>query len=720
MLDSQPLPPPRREPYRRAELQRTLSPKSIAVYGASARGGSFGEQTLINCANFKGEVYPVNPKYQEIVGRKCYPSLDALPQSPDLVVIVAGREAVEGMVQDAAAVGAGGVLIFASGYAETGKPERAAQQATLTRIALASRMPIIGPNCIGAFNLTIGMGATFSMTSPPSYEGPERAIGIVSQSGALGVSLLQASNTGVTFSHALTAGNSCDVDVADLIAYLAEDPGCRAIACLFEGMADPNRLIKAAEIAWANNKPLVLYKIATGEEGAKAAVSHTGSLAGSNAAYEAACRRAGIIMVDDFQALIETAAFFAKIGPMKSEGTIVLSTSGGGGIIAADKAEKYGVPMPQPSEEASAVLKTHIPEFGSARNPCDVTAQVISNPGSLTACCEALLSSPDYGVLVTPHVQTSAANVSRLQMLGDFGKKYDKPVCIVWLSQWHEGPGAIEVRRHSHMAVFDTADRCFAVLAAWHWRENKRKAGADDRTRISAHDATAKAKALMAQAPTPVLTERESKEVLASYGVSVTREMLVKTADDAVRTADELGYPVVMKIESPDIPHKTEAGVIRLNLKTSADVRTAYDAVTANAARVDPPPKINGVLVQQMVPPGLEMVIGARNDPLFGPLILVGLGGVLVELVKDTAIGLAPVSKREALAMLASLKGQKALDGFRGSTPVDRDKLAETIARISEFAADQKDQLAELDANPIICSGDRMIAVDALVVKKAG
>lgn len=713
-----PAPATRKSPYRHHELRRLLAPESIAVYGASTRTGSFGERTVQNLLAFRGEVYPVNPKYSEILGRKCYPSLSALPQPPDCVVIVSGRESVLDMVRDCVAARAGGILIYASGYSETGKAERIAEQNELIAIARTSGIPILGPNCIGVYNLMLGMAATFNPALFPERYDRSSAVGLITQSGALGISLLQGVRTGFSFSHVLTSGNSCDVDVADYIAYLAEDPDCRVIACLFEGMSNPQRMIEAARIAWDNDKPVVMYKIATGEEGAHAAVSHTGSLAGSDAAYRAMFERAGIAVVDDFEALVETAALFAKAGRMTSPGVAVVSTSGGASIICADKAEKYAVPLPQPSADTTAVLKRHIPEFGSARNPCDVTAQVLSDPHSLPACCEALAADDAFGALVLPHILATESSVSRVTMLGELGRKHHKLMCLTWMTLWSDGPGSVEAEMEPAVALFRSTDRCFAAIAAWQKRERKRRHVEATSTRLTPLVLRDRARQMLAQSGTDVLTERKSKELLEIYGIRVTRERLATTAAAAAAVAAELGFPVAMKVESPDIPHKTEAGVIRLNLKTAEGVCQAFDAIMENAARVAPPARINGVLIQQMISPGAEMMVGVRVDPLFGPLLLVGLGGVMVELMKDTALQLAPVSLDEAKSLLSSLKGQKVLDGFRGGASIDRSVLADTIARISELADDLASELSEVDVNPLICSGASIIAVDALVVRK--
>jgi len=707
--------PGQRGVYRHGDLDRLLNPRSIAIVGASPRPGSFGERMLANLAEYDGRIHLVNAKYAELDGRRCYPSLEALPESPDCVAITVPREAAEAVVEEAVRMRAGGVILFASGYAETGKPERRAQQERLGAIARERGLRIIGPNCLGIGNYLRRARITFSEYPKPSDVVPRWSVGIASQSGALSQSLAQSMETGLAVSHVFSAGNQCDVDVADLVAYLAEDAHCRSIACVFEGMAQPERLIEAAQLAWAADKPLIIFKIATGELGAQAAVSHTGTLAGSDAAYRAAFERAGAVVVRNFEAVMETAAFFAKALAPKARGVAVAATSGGAGIMAADKAEEHGVPLPQPSERVRTVLEAHIPDFGSARNPCDVTAQVVNNPASLGACGEALMSDEAYGAVVVPQPVAFAPHVPRIGVFSELSRRHGKMTCNVTISGWLEGPGTHEAEADERVAQFRSMDRCFAALAAWHRRHDRRAAGPRLLRRHAPPDALSRTASLLAQSNNRTLTEREAKAVLAAYGVPVVSERLTGTADEAVRAAVEFDYPVAIKIESPDLPHKTEAGVIRLNLHSGEEVRAAYDEIMRNAGRASPRPRIIGVLVQPMVPVGLEVMVGARVDPQLGPLVVVGLGGVMVELLRDTAVEVAPVTPSEARAMLLRLKGSRLLQGFRGGAPIDLERLGEVVCRVAELAADHRDTITEIDVNPLICSEHRVIAVDALI-----
>lgn len=702
-------------------MARLIAPRSVAVVGVSERPGGFGSRVVANMAGFDGRLYQVNAKYAELGGRPCHPSIAALPEVPDCVVVATPREAVEDIVGACAACGVGAVLVLASGFAETGRPEHAALQARLVAIGRDADTRVVGPNTIGLVNYANGAGLTFS-AMPERRPLKDHAIGIVSQSGSLGFSLAQGVERGVSVSHVLTAGNSCDVDVADYVAYLARDPHCRAIACLFEGMADPRRMLAAAALAWEADKPLVMYKTATGAEGARAAMSHTGSLAGAGAAYAAGFARAGVIQVDRLEALVEAASFFAKAGRPSGRGAAVIATSGGAAIIAADKAEAHRVPLPQPGPAAAAVLAREVPEFGSTRNPCDVTAQVLTSATGLSACVAALLADPAYGAMVTSHAYAYESATNRLRVFAEAAAASGKIVCNVWAPEWLGGPGSIETETDPHLALFHSTDRCFAALAAWHRRDALRRSedaaerGAE-RGRLSDAGAKSAAEALLAAAPGKALTEREAKRVAALYGIPVVEDRLVASAAEARAAAEAIGFPVALKGESPDVPHKTEAGLVKLGLRDAAAVERAHAEILAAADALDPRPDFRGVVVQPMVPRGVEVIIGARHDPQFGPLVVVGLGGVLVEVLRDVALSLAPVGPAEAEAMLRGLRGAALLDGYRGAPAVDVPRLAEIVCRFSELAADMGEGVAEMEINPLICAGDRIVAADALIMK---
>jgi acetyl-CoA synthetase len=700
-----PLPP-------HAALRRLLHPESIAVVGASTRAGAFGARVMENLAGFTGEIWPVNPRYESLGGRRCYPSLAALPAAPDCVAIAAPREGVLAVLEDCLAQRAGGAVVFAAGYAETGLPDRVAEQEALA--ALAGRLPLLGPNCLGFGNFLLGAGVTFS-AGPKPVVPQGRAIGIVSQSGALGFALAQAVERGVAVSHVLTSGNAAGLDTADLVAYLAEEPGCAAIACVLEGLAEPHRLLAAAGRAARAGKPLLVHKMASGEGGAAAALSHTGAVAGGHAVWHAALTEAGAILVDDFSALVEMAAFFAKAPAVpRGEGVAVVSTSGGAGILAADAAERHRVPLPQPGGKAAAVLAARIPEYGSTRNPCDLTAQVLNDAEALLACTDALASDPGYGALLYPNTHGYAFSADRIPVMAGIAARHGRFLCVPWLAERRDGDVLRAAEAVQDAAIFSSMEHCFAALAAWREHAAWAARPAEQPTRLLDAAPLARARALLASAPGAVLPESAAKAVLAACGLPVVAEELVPDLDAALRAAGRLGYPVALKAESPALPHKTEAGVVRLDLRDAAMLREAYAGIEAALAVIHPAPRLRGMLVQPMVPRGVELIIGARRDPVFGPVVAIGLGGVLVELLQDTAVAPAPLSLEQAGRMLRGLRGFPLLAGFRGAAGADLEQLAAILCRVAELVAAEPG-IAELDINPLICAGGRIVAVDALI-----
>ena len=697
----------KRDLYTSRELGRMLAPRSVAVVGASETEGNFGRRSVENLRDFAGPVHAVNPKYTSIAGRSCVPTLSDLPEPPDCVVIAVPRERVLPLVEEAVAVGAGGIVIYASGFSETGIEDRVRQQEHLANIGHAAGVPIIGPNCIGIINHALRCGLTF-MPHYPEVPALTGHVALVSQSGAMGYVFVQAPMRGIGFTHYLASGNSCDVDVCDLASYLVDQPEVRTIGLLFEGLRDGSRLLRLGERARAAGKTIVVYKMTAGEASRRAALSHTGSLAGTDAAYRAAFDKAGFIMVNDMEAVLETALFFAKAPAPSGKGPAIVVSSGGAGVIAAAKAEASGLVLPQPDAKVTAVLASEVPDFGSTANPCDVTAQVLNNMESFARCMSAFLDHPDFDSLVFPVPYLHPVlTLARYAQIREFSRRYPgKVVCAILFSEWLQGPGSREYETDERIVLFRSTARCMQALAAWHRRAAR-----------AAWPAAARTTAPAALALTPgTMTERDSKMALAAYGIRVTRETLALDCAAAERAAEEIGYPVALKIESPDIPHKTDAGVVRLGLADAADLRLAHQEIVAAALRVEPRPRIAGVLVAEMAPPGLEVVIGATVDPQFGPLVTVGMGGVLVELLADVQVGLCPVSPAEARDMIDRLKARRLFDGFRGAPPADVDAQIDMVVRLSELMADHADRIAEIDVNPVLLGSRGGIAVDALLV----
>ncbi|MEM9060210.1 MAG: acetate--CoA ligase family protein [Pseudomonadota bacterium] len=698
-------------------LRRLMQPRTIAIIGASDRPGSFGQRTQENLAQFDGDIWPVNPKRDQIGGLQAYPSIADLPGSPDCAIIATPKEAVEGLVDQCIEKQAGGCLVYASGFAEIGDADLTAQQARIGAKGRAAGTRVIGPNAIGFVNFSNGAGATFldNLHLDLGFAAPAsaRRIGLVSQSGALGLALTQGMMLGYFFSHVFACGNSCDVDVADCIAYLAEDENCRVITVNFEGHSDPRRVAAACLKASEAGKPVVIYKMAKGESGAAAAASHTGSLAGSHDAYRSLFEHAGAVLVEDYEALLETSAFFSKVTPNKGHGMAVVATSGGAGIMAADAAEANGVPLPQPEGDFERRLAEIVPEFGSTANPTDVTAQVMNNMEMLVEVTEGFLEREEYGAFMLPHLFAFESSLWRIKALDELAGRYNKVICSVWISALQEGVGCRETIAGPNTALFRTMDRCFWAFAAWRrWLDRgKLTEAAPDATR--ARDDVAK---MIDAANGQVMTERTAKPVLAAYGIDIIDERSADTADAAAHAGDEIGYPVVLKLDMPGLAHKTEIGGVALDLKDEDAVRQAASEMLATGAGVASGDAQASLLVQRMAPKGVEIVIGGKVDPVFGPLVVVGLGGILVEVLRDTVTAPAPVTPAQAQRMLARLKHSAVLDGVRNLPAADRTALADVIVRVSELLTDHADRIAELDINPLIVRGSEIIAVDALIL----
>ena len=705
--------------YHHADLRRLINPKVVAVVGASETRGSFGERTLSNMSAFTGKVFAINPKYRSLLGRPCVPSLADLPESPDCVVLCVARQMVEGMIEAAAAAKAGGVIVYASGFAETAKPDRIEAQQRLIELALRTGVRVVGPNCVGLANTSSAAGLNFM----PDYAamGHRRGpIGIVSQSGALGYTVLQGMERGIGFSHYLAAGNSCDVDVCDFISYLAEDDDTRSIVCLLEGVKDGARFLQAARKARDAGKALVVYKTGNSETSSKAAMSHTGTMVGSAVAYKTAFEEAGAIAIDDLEAVLETASFFAKTrAPTNGRGVGILSTSGGAAVICADKAEAHGVALPALEQKTAKALHEVVPDFGSVANPSDLTAEVLKTSETFGFCLDAFMNDSGFSALVMPMIFAHASSSgARAPTIVEAAARTDRPLAVVWMNEWYQGPGSELLDADPRVCMFRSADRCFATLRAWfdwHARRTNKPAPAARKSPPSAEQA-ARAILFEARSRGAALSETDSKRILACYGIAIPREIVASDPEQAASAAGRIGGPVAIKIVSPDILHKTEAGGVRLGLSTPENVREAAKNILASAARYAPQARIDGISVQQMVPAGVEIVLGVKNDRQFGPLVAAGLGGIMVELLGDTAVRLAPIGEQAALALLGSLKSHALLTGFRGKPGVDVDGLVDTICRLSELAHDLRDVVDQIDVNPVIAGPGGVMAADALIV----
>lgn len=699
-----------------ATLRRLIAPTSVAVLGATDRHGSFGERTLANLHGFRGGIYPVNPRRDTVGGRRCYPCLQDLPEAPDCVVLAVPREAVGGAIDDCVAAGAGAAIVYASGFAELSGDEGADAQARLVERARAGGMRVAGPNCSGVLNMH--SGATMHFVDGYGERLPAPGpIAIVSQSGGVGYGVLQASERGLGFGYFLTCGNSGDVDVCDYLDFLAEDEHTSVITLFIEGDCDGPRLLEAGRKALEADKSIVVCRTGRTSRSAAIARSHTGSMVGSAEASFAAFVKCGMIVRHHIDDVIETAAFLAKARRPRSAGVGVLSTSGGLAVMAADLSDDHALSLPPVGETSAKRLSEALPGFATVSNPIDLTASVHHDLGMFRACLRAFADDQAFGALaiLVPYAQPGVA-LQRAEVICNLADSLEIPVCIVWTSEVLDSDATRMYERHPRVAFFRSMRRCFEALRDWQWRDRTRADAGSAPAANSIDPALADRALERARSERRALTEREGKALLAGFGIPVTQERLCTNLQQAIVAAREIGFPVVLKAESPEIEHKSDVGVVRLGLPDELSVSRAFNEIAGIVGRLPGRPVLNGILVQEMVPPGVELIVGARHDDNFGPVMAVGLGGVWTEVLDDKAVFLPPLSPERAAEAISGLRGARMLAGVRGMPGANLEQVARLVSRLSEVIAGLGDRVAEMDINPLIVRGDDAIVVDSLIV----
>jgi acyl-CoA synthetase (NDP forming) len=696
-----------------ASIHKMLNPRSIAIVGATPRmqyGGRFLAAALK--AKDRVRVYAVNPRYDEIMGVKSYPSVTDLPEAPDLVGIVVPWDQVLDVLEESHRKGTGSAIVISAGFAERGVDDRRDLQGELGAFARASGMRISGPNCLGLANVKDDIWATASSRGAEGLTGP---IGLVCQSGAtaFGPFLVRAVENGIGFSYIISTGNEADLDFADFARYLLDDPETRVIAGFVEGFKEADKFLEVAKLAAERGKPIVLIKIGRSELGARAARSHTAALTGADARYDAIFAQYGVIRVQDYDELLEVAHLLAHTPKPQVPGIAVVSHSGGISSLTADMCGQAGLDLPPLGPEARDGIDAILKGFGWAANPADVTG--FANSESFPQIMEHMIADPRMGTLV---VASAGADAQARQVISQRDRT-GKGVVFLWTGSRDAKAGLAQLKS-ARIPIFYTPDKLARGLKsrlAYHaWRERRLLDGFAAAPPRAASQDEAIAQALGLGRPT--LSESESKRLLAAWGVGSARERRVTSIEAAVAAAEQLGLPVALKVDSPDLPHKTEAGVVRLNLGDAEEVRTAYAEILASAKAHAPQARISGVSVQEMVRDGVEVIIGVTCDPQLGPVLLFGSGGVMVEVYNDVALRRCPITRAEAQAMIAEVKGARLLRGFRGRPAADLAALAETLVRVSYLALHLEGHLAELDINPLMVlpSGQGVKAADALVV----
>ena len=691
------------------ELQALLSPRTIAILGASADLNKVNGRTLrfLQEKGYAGRIYPVNPKYESIAGLRCYPDLAALPEAPDLAVIAVPAAQVLDSVRELVRRGGRTAVIFSSGFAEMGEAGRKLERA-VAEAAHAGGLRLCGPNCLGLINAFDKVIATFGQFAEGAT--PPGPVGFVTQSGAFGTAIAAlARRRALGLGYFINTGNECDVDFVQMMHAVLDDARIRVGAGYLEGVRDGAGLRALAEHALALGKPLTLTKVGRTAAGAKAAASHTGALAGADAVFDGVIRGLGITRARNEEHMLDIVEVLGACKLPSGRGIGIVTQSGGAGVLMADRAEEMGLQVAELSPQTRDALSKVIPGFGITGNPVDVTGQFVADPQLLLDSVRIVMDDPNVHVGIV-WLQLMDAHVERL---AEIFNKINEIVKKPWVVCWVAAPDAALAKlRAAGIAVLRGAEPAVdAVAALVRYAEAQRNWLSD-----------ASARAVL-QLPKPALPAAkgavgsiEGQALLQSFGVPTAAAKLATTADEAVAAANVLGYPVVLKIESPDILHKTEAKGVALNLGDEAAVRSAYIALIANAKQYKTDARIAGVLVQAMAKGDVELVIGLKRDPTFGPVVMVGLGGVLIEVFKDVVFRAAPVTEAEALRMLDELKSRVILDGVRGKSPVNKQALAQMISAVSRFGAAAGLRLAELDLNPVLAGAQGVTAVDWLMV----
>ncbi|OZI71795.1 acetate--CoA ligase family protein [Bordetella genomosp. 12] len=695
-------------------LQHFFQAQGIAVIGASDDVTKIGGRPvhMLIKYGYAGPIYPVNPKAGTIQGLTAYPSVRDTPTAPQLAILAVPAAATPAALRDCAARGVKAAIVLSSGFVEAG-PEGAALQAELVQIAHASGMRVLGPNCLGAVNVADRLIGSFSIALEENMP-PAGQVGIVSQSGNVGSHTMQSvARRGMGVSRFIATGNEADVDVADGIAALAEDPATRIILCCMETCRHAGKLIAALRMAREQGKPVIVLKIGSTEKGQAAAASHTGALTGSDAVIDAVFRRHGVLRVRSVEALIDIGHAASLLMPNRlprTDAVTLVAASGGFGIMMADAMSEAGLTLPALAAHTQQRIREAVPT-ASTGNPVDASAQMSSRPDILHKMLTALLDDPAEGALIlfmSLSLYSTRLRGIYLQALAQVRASHPDRLLMI-ISQ---GPAdAVEQITALGIPVFASIDAAATGVAGL-LRLNQRLGAAIPR------DAESAAQGIDAAV---FRNEFEAKRALARAGIDVPHEVIVHDAAAAVSAAEAIGYPVVLKIASEDIAHKTEAGGVALNLADAPSVRSAYARVLDNAARYAPDARIDGVLVAPMLRGGTEMIAGVSQDPVFGPVVMVGMGGIYAEVLKDVAVQTAPVSEQEALAMIRSLKMFAILDGARGQPKADIEAAARTVARLSEFAYQHRDDIAEIDMNPILlrAQGQGAVVLDALMIPRA-
>lgn len=693
----------------RIAIERILHPRSVAVFGASDDIQKFGGRIIhfLTRHGFAGDIYPINPQRGEVAGRKAYPRIAAVPSAPDVAILAIPPESLPGAIEEAAAAGVGCAVIISTGFAEA-SAEGEARQAKLVEVAAASGMRIVGPNCMGLIVPHHHMALCSSVVLDTDTLG-DGAIGLISQSGGLMVSVFDRAKTdGIGLRYAVTVGNQSDLEICDFLEFMIGERETHAICLYVEGLLDAARFRKAAAACHAAGKPLLVVKTGRTAAGVESAKSHTASLAGSWEAFAAMCREEGVVLAQDPDDMIRAAHFLAR-HPRKraASGRIgVLTAAGGGAATASDRITEVGLELAPLGEDTLDVLARMLPP-PQVTNPVDLGAKTAAGDITVEAAT-ALFADPavDYGLV---YLMSTPSYAKRSVLIAETAEASGKPVLIVCT------PGAAvdaarQALREKSVVFFDSFEQALRVLTLIAQHDRVRGAPAAAPTRPPS---LRPAGVLSVRAGAQ--TESEVKQLLAAYGIAVAREVTAATPEDAAAAAARVGFPVVLKVVSRDIVHKSDVGAVRVGLQDAAAVAQAAHEMEQRLRTTMPQARIEGYSIQELVHGAAEVIVGARRDPQLGPIVVVGLGGIAVEILNDVAVATAPVSAQRVHEMIEGLRTAALFKGARGRPPLDVAAIADVVERVSWLAHDLGGRLNDLEVNPLIvrASGGGAVAVDA-------
>jgi acetyltransferase len=693
-------------------LNNFFQPDSVAVIGASRDPEKLGYAVLNNLieGGYGGRLYPINPKAEEILGLEAYGSVLDVPDPIGLAVIVVPAKIVSHVLRECGEKGISAVVVITAGFREAGR-EGLEQERELIDIAKEYDLRLIGPNCLGVIDTDTPLNATFAAGMPPS--GP---IAFMSQSGALGTAVLDVAMAGrIGFSRFVSLGNKADVSETDLLKLWGNDSHSRVILIYVEGLPDGQEFMDVARKV-TRNKPVVAIKSGVTKSGSRAVSSHTGSLAGSEEAYKAAFKQAGVVRAASMEQVFDYALGFAYQPRVKGKRVGIVTNAGGPGILATDAVEHAGLEIPRLSNETVQALEEYLPGAASAANPVDVLGDALAD--RYEHAVKLVLDDPKVDsliVIVTPQAMTEIEETAHA--VGRLSQEADKPILACFMGEARVDAG-IRVLREYGVPNYPYPERVAATLAAMdsYRQEQDRPIFEPEPCEVCKPPVRELFDQVREEGRVSI-GDAEAREVLEAYGFPVPESRLAETPEEAVEMAEEIGYPVVLKVASPDILHKTDVGGVKLSLNSPGDVRDAFDLIVYRAGRYVPDARVWGCLVQEMVTGGREILVGMNRDPQFGPLVAFGLGGIYVEALKDVAFRIAPFSKEEAREMIHEIRSYPLLAGVRGEPPADHEAMVDALMRISQLVTDFP-EIVELDINPLTVfeEGQGAMAIDMRLV----